>query len=317
MGAIGALSTAAGALRRNPVIFFGVLAISIVGSLTTIGQVVGGLVPVVVAGVATFLLQPFLLGGVLGMADEGVAGRTSVGTVLREGAANYLTLLGATIIQIVLFAAIGIVWAIGVGVVVLGAGFVVSGGGGAGGGGGGVLGLGLELGFLAFVLLSVLAFLALVYFIQFYDVAVVVDDTGPWEAFKRSYTVVRRNLLSTLGYTLIAQIINLIALVPTFWLLFSGPGGFDPESAAAGGGTAGAGTEGMAGGGMAGGGDPFASATVAELAPELAVTIVLGTLVSSFLITYRVAYYGDATHRERGTGPEVADSVTSGSETTD
>ncbi len=41
MGAIGALSTAAGALRRNPVIVLGVLALSIVGSLTTVGQGIG------------------------------------------------------------------------------------------------------------------------------------------------------------------------------------------------------------------------------------------------------------------------------------
>lgn len=52
--------------------------------------------------------------------------------------------------------------------------------------------------------------------------------------------------------------------------------------------------------------------------PQLAITLVLGTLVSSFLLTYQVAYYGDVTRGEKvGGDAGRTDAVTSGSDVAD
>lgn len=265
MGAVSALGTAAGTLRRNPVIFAGVFVLSVVGSLTTIGQIWGGLAALGL-GFATLLLSPFLTGGVLGMAEEATAGRTSLSTLLSQGAANYVTLLLATLIQVVLFVLFGVLWAIVMVALVLGGGFAL---GSVGSGPGGVFGIGLIVGGL----LSFLVFLIPIYFLQFYDVAIVVSDTGAWAAFKRSFGFVRSHLLSVLGYTIIFQTINLLVLFPTFWLLYGAPLSLAEVQTAA---------QQLAG-----------ASTLEGLLPLAAFSIIAGTIVSSLLVTYRVAYYTD------------------------
>ena len=273
MGAISALGMAAGTLRRNPIVFVGVFFLSAVGSLTTLGQVRGGLV-VLGTGLAAFLLSPFLTGGVLGMAEEATAGGTSLSTLLSEGRANYLTLLLATIIQFVLFGLVGVLWVIGLLVVLLGGG-VALGGIGGGAGAGAAVGIGVVV-----AVLSVLVFFVPIYFVQFYDVAIVVSDTGSWGAFKRSFGFVRNHLLSALGYTIIAQAINLLVLLPTFWLLYGAPLSLAAVRTAA---------EQAAG-----------AATAETLVPLAAVSLVVGTLVSSLLVTYRVTYYTSLANDEAG-----------------
>ena len=84
MGAVSALTTAAGTLRRNPIIFAGVFILSAIGSLTTLGQLWGGLI-ILGTGLVTLLLTPFLTGGVLGMAEEATVGNTSLATLLSVG----------------------------------------------------------------------------------------------------------------------------------------------------------------------------------------------------------------------------------------
>lgn len=269
MGAISALAMAAGTLRRNPIIFVGVFVLSAIGSLTTIGQVWGGLV-VLGAGLAGLILMPFLTGGVLGMAEEATAGGTSLATLLSEGKANYLTLLLATIVQLLILFLAGVVWAIGLFVLVLGGGIALGGIGG-GAGTGAALGIGIVV-----VVLSLLVFFLPIYFIQFYDVAIVISDTGAWGAFKRSFGFVRRHLLSTLGYTILAQAINLLVLIPTFWLLYGAPLSLAEVQTAA---------QRMAG-----------ASTVETLIPLVAYSLIAGTLVSSLLVTYRVTYYTSLTN---------------------
>lgn len=269
MGAISALTAAVGTLRRNPIIFVGVFFLSAIGSLTTIGQVWGGLI-VLGVGLLALLLTPFVTGGVLGMAEEATAGGTSLTTLLSEGSANYLTLLLASIIQLLIFALAGILWAIGLFVLVLSGG-VALGGIGGGAGAGAALGIGVVIA----AVLSLLVFFLPIYFIQFYDVAIVVSDTGALGAFKRSFGFVRRHLLSALGYTILAQVVNLLVLVPTFWLTYGAPLSLAEVQTAA---------QRMAG-----------ASTTETLVPLVAYSLVAGTLVSSLLVTYRVTYYTSLT----------------------
>ena len=86
--------------------------------------------------------------------------------------------------------------------------------------------------------------------------------------------------LSALGYTIIAQAINLLVLLPTFWLLYGAPLSLAAVRTAA---------EQAAG-----------AATTETLVPLAAVSLVVGTLVSSLLVTYRVTYYTSLANDEAG-----------------
>jgi len=267
MGAVSALTTAAGTLRKNPVIFAGVFILSAVGSLTTIGQVSGTLIALV-GVLATLLVSPFVRAGVLGMAEEATAEKTSLSTLLSEGRASYLSLLGATVLQAILFGLVGAIWAVGVIAALIG-------------GGGGPGSIAAAIG------LSVLVFFVPIYLLQFYDVAIVVSDTSAWGGFKRSFGFVRSHLLSALGYTIIAQTINLLVFVPTFWLVYGAPLSLAEAQSAA---------------------EQLGGASGPEtLVPLVAISLIAGTIVSSLLITYRVTYYTNlATERTNRTTIDTA-----------
>lgn len=255
MAVVSALTSAISTLRANPIIFAGVFVLSVISSLTTVGQVVGPFVAI--AGtLAVFLVNPFVKAGVLGMAEEATAGKTRLSTLVSEGRASYVSLLGATLLQAILFGGGGAV----LGAVVIGV--LVSGG---------------SPGSLAAVIgFAVLVSFVVIYLIQFYDVAIVVSDTSAWGGFKRSYGFVRSHLLSALGYMIIAQAINLLVLVPSFWLAYGAPLSLTDVQAAAG---------------------QLAGTSMAEtLLPLAAVSVIGGTLASSLLITYRVTYYTNLSH---------------------
>jgi hypothetical protein len=260
MEAISAFTTALGSLRRNPVLFAGVFVLSLIGSLTTLGQLGGPLV-VAAAGLGTLIFVPFATGGVLGMAEEATMGKTGLSTLVHQGRANYVALLIATVLQVIIYGLIGVLWIGAIIALVLGGGSLLGGADGAG-----IAGIGLIAGFV-----SLLVFLLPVYFLQFYDVAIVVSDTSSWGGFKRSFGFVRRHLLSVLGYTLLAQTVNLVVLIPTFWALYGAPLTLTEAQTAM---TQVAGVP-----------------TAATVVPLVVVTLLVGTLTSAVLVTYRVTYY--------------------------
>lgn len=215
MGAISSLRTTGGALARNPVVFVGALLVALLSVLVQVpqfaGQAIGSpalsiLLSVLVPALS-FFISPFLVGGLLGMANEAVAGETSLGAFVRAGKARYVTLLLSTLLYTVVLFALFIGLAIIAAIVVLVAGVSL---GGAGGDPSAVIGIAILLA----VLVLLLVFLLVVFFVQFYTVAVVVEDAGVVECFKRSYRLVRENLLSTLGYNLLSVFITLVVAVP-------------------------------------------------------------------------------------------------------
>ena len=106
------------------------------------------------------------------------------------------------------------------------------------------------------------------FFFQFYAAAVVVSDLGIVESFERSATLVRRNLVSTLGYVAIAIAVGgVTGLGGVGVSIVLGPGG---------------GTSGVA----------------PDLAPGLLAGILLvwfavSSVVSAFGSVYLVAFYDD------------------------
>lgn len=215
MGAVSALRTTGGALARNPVVFVGAFLVALLSILTQVPQfaaqtlsspVVSLLVSLLVP-ILAFFLTPFLVAGLLGMATEAVVGETSLWTFIQVGKARYVTLLLATLLYTVL----SIVFAIGF--LIVGFIVVVAVGVGFGGGDPGIAALAV----IALVVLAlVVAFLLFMFFLQFYGVAIVVEEAGIVDSFKRSYRVVRRNLLSTLGYNVIAFLVLLLVAIPAF-----------------------------------------------------------------------------------------------------
>lgn len=270
MGALSELSTAFGALRRNPILFAGAFIAAAIGSLGYLGQAVDQILAIFLSlgfvAISVFV-TPFITGGLLGMAKESVANRTTLGTFLREGKANYLSLLGATLLYFAILLALTIAFGILFFLLaILGVGLSL---GGAGDAASSIAGLGLGLGLLALGLVFFIGILVLVYFLQFYDTAIVVSDASATKSLGRSASFVRSNKLSALGFTLISIGISFVSSGPIFVSTFATAG------------------------------TPAAVATPAleTLIPAILITLVLSTLTSAFLYAYKVAFYVGQTDR--------------------
>lgn len=230
MGAISALSDAGDALGRNPVLFAGALVLGVAGAAVRATPPIDGPVPypglLVLAGFV--LVEPFLAGGLLGMADEALSGSTSLGALWRHGAGNYLHLLVARVV-------VGVVAAVVVGAVLVG-GFYL---GTAAVPESGQVPAGMHNPMAGFVELLVSAFIVAVVvgplvvaghvLLQFYPAGVVLADEGALGSFRYSLRLVRDHPLSVLGYTLAAFVGGAVLAVVTGF--FAGPfGGDGPTS---------------------------------------------------------------------------------------
>jgi len=215
MSAVQSLRTAVDALSRNPVLFLG----GLVYALVVLPQRALQLAAVPLAPAAlqllTFFVTPFVLAGVVGMAREALDGEASFGAFTATGSGRYLDLLLATLVEF------GIQLAFGVAFLVLALVTVVAAGGGSLGPVA-IVGAGLGVAL-------VLAYLIVLFLVQFYPVLVVVDDAGPVDAVSGSVDFVRANLVSTLGYSVITVALGGLSALPVsgfaaYRFLTSGPG---------------------------------------------------------------------------------------------
>lgn len=199
MAVIQALQTAASAVRRNPIL----VAITAVFSLLqlpsfvaqSVSPLLGSLVSIGLS-VLTIFIMPFFFGGIIGMANEAIDGQTSLGTLLREGKTHYVSLFVVYLGLLALNLVLGFV---GFFAVVLG----------------GVLFLGsiqpnlLLLVIIGIVgLITLVAYLVVLFVTQFFGHAIVVDDLQAVNGLKRSAWCVRHNLLSVFGYTITVTIVG-------------------------------------------------------------------------------------------------------------
>lgn len=270
MGAISAFSTATRTLKRNTSLFGAAFLVVLVSYGFSVGSAVlpPGTAEFASLGLsgAMLLLMPFLLGGLLSMADEGLDGTAGFGTFVAGAKASYLRLLGAMVLFGVFVGVVVVVTVIAVAV----AGAFAFGANAAGAGGMAASG---SVAVLAGVALA--AFVAVLlptFFLQFYALAVVVSDLGVVAAFKRSAGLVRRNLVSTLGYTAVSVVVGLVSGLAATVLV-----GF--------GGTLGAATTTTA--------PALPEMSVGVLAAAAAVSLVVSTVISAFGATYQVAFYDD------------------------
>ncbi|MGM0591816.1 MAG: hypothetical protein ACQETI_09370 [Halobacteriota archaeon] len=294
MAAIEALQLALSSLRRNPVLFLGGLLLGVVLVPQSALQLAGvPLVPTLLQ-VLTFFVTPFVIAGIVGMADESLDGETTFGTLTSTGRDRYLPLLFGKFIEFAINVAFGIV-AVIVAVFAL---FAVGLGATAGGGfDAGAIGLGTIALVGGVFLLLVLAYLVVVFFIQFFPVAIVVDETDVVEGFTTSYRTVRANLLSTFVYSIIQFAVGVLVSLPfTGFILFRTIQNAQNMSQ-------------MPGGPAAPGAGQFGALSLFSTPEVVAISLIslaMTMILSTFQLTYAVAFWDrvDATTREQSVSPD-------------
>ena len=202
MAVLNALRQTPGALRRNPVLLVPILVITLLQipqlALQPVNPLLSSLVSLVVS-LAFIVVMPFFQGGLIAMADEALDGRTALQTFIDDGKANYVSILVAYL------ALIAVNFALGIGaffVALFGGIFVI--------GSGGLESAGIAvLGVVAIVVaVVVLLYLLALFFLQFYAQAIVLENVGAVDGLKRSVSVVRQHLVSTLGYSILVGILG-------------------------------------------------------------------------------------------------------------
>jgi hypothetical protein len=282
MSAIRSLRAAVAALSRAPVLLLGGIAYALVVlpqralQLATVPLLPG------VLQLVTFFVTPFVVAGVLGMAAQALDGEPSLDDFASVGRARYVDLLLATLVEL------GVQLAFGVAFVVLALLVVFAGAGG--------LGVGTLVG-AGVLSLLVLAYVVVLFLIQFYPVAVVVDDVGPVDAVTESVRFVRENVLATLGYSVLTVVVGTLSALPV-----SGFVAYRVLSAGAG---SGGPAPGPIAGGVEAGGATGPAPSVADLVgsgsglglstPEVAalslVSVATTALFFAFRHTYATAFY--------------------------
>ena len=199
MAVVRSLKPAIGSLVRNPVI----IAVAAVIGLLQLPQLpvpitsplLATAVSVRVSGLLLCVLH-FYQGGIIGMADDARTGTTNVGVLIDTRKSNYVSLLLSSAVVVAIAIAFGIIVAISA--VVGGVGLVA---------GGDQLSpgfLAVSPAILAVVALSGLGgYLVVMVCIQFYAHEIVLNDAAVADGFTGSASLVRENLLSAIGDSLL------------------------------------------------------------------------------------------------------------------
>lgn len=293
MVVVTALRSAVETLLREPVLFLAGLLVGLVALPQNAAQLAGiPLVPTALQ-VLTFFVTPFVVAGLLGMADEARSGDTSLGTLRRMGRERYTALLLGNLLEFALVTALTIALVI---VLLLVVAVVVGGSALAGGfDPSAVSPAAAGIAFLV-VALGLLAFLLVVFFVQFFSVAIVVEEAGPVDAFTRSYRVVRENLLATVGYSVVTVVVGVVTTAPlTGAVLWRTIGSLEALDAGAGAG-AGSGMPVAPGAGLGAVGTVFSPVEVAALS---AISLLLSTVLATFSKTYAVTFFRAVTSGAR------------------
>jgi len=254
MGVLQALRRTPGALKRAPgllvpqLIVFALLLPQLL--LQSVAPLVSALFSLAVSGVLLFV-TPFIQGGLFGMADEALRTRSSLSRFVADGKANYVQLLIAYLLLLVVNSVIG------------GIGFFA--------GFGALLAPGTTgMAFIAVAGIAVLLYFVVAFFVQFYGQAIVIDGASALAGFKRSYRVVRADLLATVGHLVLAALIGGLVggIYGSVSLLAT------PEAATAYG---------------------LPSLSMPLVAAVGLLAAVVGSVVSAFMLTFSVAVYDEFT----------------------
>lgn len=211
MTIVRSFTNAVDAISRNPIVLAVAMALALLQAPSLLASrldpATGSIVSLVASG-ATVLVTPFVFAGGIAISGEALDGDTDVGAFLAAGRRHYLRVLGAYLLV-----------AVGVGLLAFGGTIV-----------GGILAVaaaagGVPVGGLLAGLLTVGLVLLPVFFLQFFAHAIVLDEHGIADGLRRSVGVVRRNLLTVAGYSLVLFGLSIVAgLVGAIGSLVNAPG---------------------------------------------------------------------------------------------
>ena len=206
MALVSAFKDGSAALRANPTLLVAGLLVGAGSQLQYVDQFIQSPVLSAGASLAWLVVFPFVLGGFIGTARAAIDGTdTSVFQFVTIARTHYVRLLLATVV----FATIVLGTAIGLGLV----GFIL---------GIGSMALGAVHEMAAFaagvgsLLLWLVSILVVIMFVQFYDAAIVVEDQSVTDSFRRSIGLVRSNLKSVAGFSLVWTILLNAFLIPEY-----------------------------------------------------------------------------------------------------
>lgn len=266
---VSAFKDGSTALRANPALLVAGLLVALTTQLQNVGEFTDSPAISAAGSLAWLVIFPFVLGGFIGMARNALRDSdASFGAFLAAGRRYYVRVLFAT----VLFLLIVLVAAIGLGIV----SFVT---------GVGVLALGVlnETAGMAAAVGVTLVWLALllvvIMFLQFYDTAIVVENEGTTDSLRRSVALVRANLRSVVGFSLLWVVLFNLFLVPEYLVRITVTDADAPAVLTV---------------------DPNVS-----LAVLIPVSVVLSTVGFAYIYTVYTAYYVRLVAREPAASPSL------------
>ena len=192
-------------LVANPIVFVPVVIVMALQvpqvALQSISPVLSGIVSLGLS-LLFIVVLPFFQGGLIGMADEALDGRTTIQTFVDAGKSNYVSILVGYLALMAINFVLGIIV---FSVAIFGGAALFQDGGLQ------TANTTILVGSSIILALVFLAYLLLIFFVQFYGQAIVLEDMSVVAGFKRSAAVVRHHLVSTLGYSLIGAVIGGLA----------------------------------------------------------------------------------------------------------
>lgn len=214
MGVLASIPRSLKVLGGNPSIFVGA---SVVTAVTVAPNAIRFVSPsLALLGLVLSLAMnvfgiPFLVGGLLGMADEANTGGTSLGQFVESGIGNYVSLTVAWILFYVVELVLGLVLSLAF--VFLGT-FTLVAGADAGG---------VDTGNLILVALMGVGFFLVVvapaFLFQYYPGAVVVEDCGVVGGLNRAISVLKANPLRTFAFDVLVAVVAFLAIL-ALWGVF-------------------------------------------------------------------------------------------------
>lgn len=194
------------ALRANPILLVAGLLVGAGSQLQYVDHLIESPLLSAGASLAWLIIFPFVLGGFIATARAAIDGTDASFTGFVTAArTHYSRLLFAS----VLFVLLVFGTAIGLGLI----GFVL---------GIGSMALGAINEMAAFVagvislLIWLMSILVVIMFVQFYDAAIVIENEGVTDAFRRSIGLVRSNLRSVAGFSLVWVVLLNVFYIPEY-----------------------------------------------------------------------------------------------------
>ncbi|QZP39628.1 hypothetical protein [Halobaculum magnesiiphilum] len=181
------------ALRANPILLVVGLLVGAGSQLQYVDRLIESPLLSAGASLAWLVVFPFVLGGFIGTARAAIDGTdASLTHFFTTARTHYLRLLLATVLFVLLF--LGTAIALGVITFILGIGTMA------------IAAINEMAAFVASVgslLLWLVSILVVIMFVQFYDTAIVIENESVTDAFRRSIGLVRSNLKSVTGFSLV------------------------------------------------------------------------------------------------------------------